>query len=668
MGDFAHCEPDYYDLGVAVASEALSASKPTRRTKELPYAARVAEAVSVLVSPVILFYVLRLRPMSPQETWDVARHSMYVFDPRDFILRFSAAVPASTLREGTRVGFLVPARLADVIFGPVPGFFVTRYFFALVTVVPTYVLLRRLYGAAAGVIGIIVIMSSPVLVTAWGTDYPDSAAVSYLAGALACLAMPSRGRGRLAWLGLAGGLLTLAIWSHQAASPLVAAAVGAYAIVLIIRDRRSLLRDAAVLAGAAFATTALLALASGLELGRANFVSVTWRSAVYLGSSSVVGQYHSTSWAWAPYRSYILALPAVVAAWMIVFLRRSIGTPQLVVGGVCGAQVVAAFALQFLGPLWILEFHFFSSLLWGAACVTISVVLAEIARPLFSSRWLRWLPAAAALAVPLVFEADTNVPAFGWWPVGVLLLLLIAAAVWAGTVLGRSRAQSVAAAIVPGVNSDRAVAAGAHVSTNARGMHDPDPAGSQGRRRIGRIGTATWFAGSLTAVTIVILGAGLVLTVAPIPHHPPLKNVSHYDQPTNYRDALGGSATHMIAVYRVESEVPGFVGNSAYPSEQLFIWHPSRQFSALEADIGLYYAGANEIPAFPNLTTAGRHLLDTSRPAEILLMSTTGAQFPVAFKSLSAYEPVRDRTAVLRSKSVVVHLWLIRLRKFMRVG
>src|ERR1700730_15207560 len=181
------------------------------------------EALLLALAPAAAFFGLRLTLMAPPDLNDPAMHTTFMIDPHDIYLRYTAAFePTERLREGARVGFLVPGRIAYLLFGGVPGFVVFRYVLALVAVVPSYLLLRRLYSRVVGVIGVIVILSCPVVILAWGTDFPDSAGVSYLLGGLACVVMPSA-RHRAGWLIGAAVLFTLAVWAVGASAPLVPA-------------------------------------------------------------------------------------------------------------------------------------------------------------------------------------------------------------------------------------------------------------------------------------------------------------------------------------------------------------------------------------------------------------------------------------------------------------
>ena len=167
----------------------------------------IVESVAVLLSPLVAFFGLRLRLMPVPDLNDPAMHTTFIIDPQSIFLRYTAAfTPTERLREASRVALLVPGRIAYLLFGALPGFVVFRYVLALVAVVPAYLLLRRLYGRSAGAVAAIVILSSPVVLTAWGTDFPNSAAVSYLIAAIACLAMPSV-RHRVAWLAVSAVLL-----------------------------------------------------------------------------------------------------------------------------------------------------------------------------------------------------------------------------------------------------------------------------------------------------------------------------------------------------------------------------------------------------------------------------------------------------------------------------
>ncbi|MBO0785725.1 MAG: glycosyltransferase family 39 protein, partial [Actinobacteria bacterium] len=579
----------------------MSAGQPRQREQPAGPWLRWAgwlEALGVVLSPAVAALVLRLRLMAPSVLPDPAIHTSYIINPQDVFTRYAAALAATgRLREGGRVGFLVPARLDYLAFGAVPGFFVTRYLLALVAVVPVYLLLRRLYGRAAGVAGIVIVLSSPVIVTAWGTDYPDSAVVSYAAGALACLAMPCTQRWRRAWVAAGGALFTLAVWSHGVAVPLVAATLAAYLGVRLARDRTGLAGDVALLAGVAAAVTGLLVLASAVLLGHANFFDVTWQGIRYLAQPSQSGTFHSASWRWAAYVSYLLVPPAVLAAFTVTVAGRvrAMPTPVLLAGAAAGAQLAVFALLQFAATVQDLEEHYFSSTLWGGVCLLLAITVAELSRPLAPHLVARWLPAAVLLAIPLGYEAAPRVPAFGWAPWGAVL----------------------AAAVI----------SAAAVARGCAGLR---------RLPLAAAGTGLALAGLAAAV--------LVLTVTPIPrHHRPPGTVPYrFDPAPDYATALGGSGSIYIDGYRIATSLPAFVGQAAYRGEQLLVWRlTQRRIDYLTYATGMYHSGYNRLQGeTPQLTAGDRSQLTSRRPAEVLLLGRSAASFPAARRALAAYRPV----------------------------
>jgi hypothetical protein len=576
----------------------------------------------VALSPVVVAVVLRLRLMAPIDLPDPAMHTTYIVDPRDVYTRYAAFYAATArLREGARVGFLVPARLSYLAFGAVHGFFALRYVFALVAVVPVYLLLRRLYGPPAGVTGVLVVLSSPVLVTAWGTDYPDSAVVSYALGAIACLAMPSL-RHRRAWLAAAGLLLTLAVWSHGVAVPLAAATLAAYLGVRVVRERDGLIGDLAVLAGAAVAVTGLLIPASAALLGHDNFITATWQAYRYMSQPVMVAASHSSSWRWAPYVAYLLVPPAVLGAFAATVIRRGgVSTPVLLVGVIAAFQLAVYAGLQFFGSVETLEQHYFSSTLWPSVLLAFAVTIGELARPLAGRPLARWLPAVVLLIVPLAYEADPHVPAFGWAPAGLVLAMMIVAAALAARAAGRL--------------------AGPVSLPAAAGL-------------------------ALTALA----GAALVLTVAPVPPHPQLPGTlpASADPPPAYASALGGSAAVYIDTYRVAAELPVFVRPATYSGEQLVMWWPVSQGGFPNREYaGMYHGLTNSLRGnLGDLTVADRKMLEQRRPAEVLLFARSAASFPAALRALSPFQPELMRTTTLRSGPAILHAWLIRLGRYFR--
>ena len=614
---------------------------------------RVAEVLALVVSPGIFYVALRLRGMAPLVFPDPSMHTTYIIDPRDILTRY-AAVFAQTarLREAARVGFLVPARTAYLLFGAVGGFFVWRYVLALVAVVPLYVLLKRLYGRWAGFAAVAVVMASPVFVTAWGTDYPDSAAISYLTGALCALAMPATPRRRVWWLLLAGSLLALAVWSHMATVPLGAAMVVAYAAVRLARSRDHLARDTAVGAGAALAVTGMLSFFSWLLLGQANFWTPTWQAVRYLDTPAQERLWHSANWHWVLYDPWLLVPPAVLVAFVVVFARRwaKVGTPQLVVGLASLLAFGVATALQFAGHVQMLEISFFSSLLWSFVAVLAALILAELAAPFVAlagpSRRHRgasrgpWseVPAILRHAVPLVllvavalaYEADPHVPAMRLdaWGAVVAAIVVAAALVWR--------------------------------------LVQQFSVGGGHRRRAGTLRAA---AGLL--VLVLIAGASLVVTVAPEVSHRVLPNVAEEpDSSPAWAKALGGNDTKLVDEYQVTSELPDFVGHAAYPGEELFTWWPRVNQGVLMGAIGMFHSGydAVSVDSFPILLPGARAKIEYRRPAQILLMSTTGDGFSTALRQLGRahahFDPDVVRRGVLSDGTFHLHVWLIDLGKY----
>lgn len=610
----------------------------------------VLEALGVLASPVVLFFALRLQEMTPPKLPDPAIFTTFVVDPRDMFIRYSAVFAStSRMREAAQVGFVVPARAFYLAFGAVGGFVAFRYVLALCAIVPLYLLLRRTYGRWAGAGGIALVMSNPVFVSAWGTNYPDAAAISYLTGATCALVMPAKESRRPWWLLSAATLLTMSVWAHGGSVPLVLAALAAYALVRLLRERGHLLRDAGVLAVGAGAVTGILAWLSGLAIGQVNYLTPTLQSERFLSRPYQEAHWHSTNWHWLLYDPYLLVPPVVLVGFVLVFARRyrRVTNTQLFLA-LCGLfEFLTAAYFQFIGKVQLVENHYFSSMLWAIAIVLLALLVAEIAKDLAESHLFAHEAAAGAsslaaraqrvvlasipfllvVGVALGYEADRNVPAMKLSPWGLTIaaIAILFVATWR-------------------------VALGWDPETNGGGVP----------RGIARA------CGALV-ILVGFLGANLLLTVAPLFPVPPLVHTVPDPVPT-YPMSLGGSATQSIDVYQVITELPGFVGHPTYKGEQLLIWWPWDELGPLLSAIGIFHADFDSVHGgFPKLTIDGVYTIDHRRPAQILLMDLKGGGFQAAVRQLRPYRPRVVRSAVLRDGTYAIHVELVDLLKYLKV-
>jgi hypothetical protein len=109
------------------------------------------------------------------------------------------------------------------------------------------------------------------------------------------------------------------------------------------------------------------------------------------------------------------------------------------------------------------------------------------------------------------------------------------------------------------------------------------------------------------------------------------------------------------------------VGNATYRGEQLLMWYPRDQTAVLIGPLGMYHDFFNSLASsLPDFTPLAASILANRRPAEVLFLSTTGAQFGAALNALTTYRPVLLRTTVMRRGPAVLHAWLILLRSFAR--
>lgn len=332
----------------------------------------------LLFAPAVAFVVLRIRPMYTFDSVDPFIYTGYAHNTPDMMARFGPHV-----YYWVRLGTIIPERLAYLAFGALPGFYVLRYLLVLLIVVPFYVLLSRLHSRTAGLLGVTLFLTSPVLYSSLGSDYPDAMIFGYLGGAFSLLFMPWRSRiVELLGVVAAGVLMTAAVHSQLVCAPFVAALVIAYvASTPKRRPWRATAVGVGVLAATAVLTTAGFSLVAKLWLGYGDIFTPTLTEFVGLQKPEQQTLWHSSSWVWAAGVPYIAVPVVVLVGWLAVVV---LGRPPRMTGGEIGAgiwlgvSVAATYYVQFRGTVAYLEFRLYSSTLWVPVLVLLTFLLLRL--------------------------------------------------------------------------------------------------------------------------------------------------------------------------------------------------------------------------------------------------------------------------------------------------
>ena len=604
-----------------VAEEAPPADGPSRRIpRSVPL-----EAAAVLLSPPVAFFGLHVARMVRPDMIDPYLYTAYAQNGRDLVERYGDG-----LYYWVRLGFILPARAAYLAFGAVPGFYVLRYLLALVAVVPVYLLLRRLYGPAAGALGVAVALSSPVILHSWGTDYPDSAAVSYLFAGTACLVMPTAARrvrlARLVWVTLCGLALALAVHCQFISAPLVAAIVLAYLAVNLRRRPLEVLAHLAVLIVCAAAVTGALAGLAQLVFGSHNIIAPTVTASEHFRTPGQLAKWHSTTWRWVLDDTYLLALPAALAGWCAARLGRG-GVPsaELTVVLAVALQGLLYTGLQFYGSTATLEYYLYSSMLWPGVCLVTALLLVALSRPLLARPWTAALPVALVALLPLLVTQFRHQLQFRLVPAGLVVVAGVAMVALCGRLAPKLPASW------PGGTATRAAAVGTAAGLVVAGCF------------------ALTIAGPAT-----LPASRLVPGQAKFPH-------------VNYAGVILGDGRREVDAYRVASGLHLMVPGARHRGDDLMMWYPPNQSTNINQAAAQYLWHINSLrQTMPRLLRVDQKTLRARRPGLLLLLSVTGDEFPAALRSLSeaSLDPVVLRTELLAAGSQRLHASLVSLGAF----
>lgn len=535
---------------------------------------------------------------------DPAISTGYVVDPQDLVSRFGVVD-----YFWTRLGFSLPAHGVLSAFGPVPGFYVFRYILALVAIVPLFLLVRRLAGASAGWIAVAALLTSSVVITGWSTDYPTSAALSYLIAGTCCLFMPAASRrARLSWAAAAGLFFGMAIGCGLVTALPVAGAVGGR--LLASRGER-LQSLAAVLyaAGGVAVALGVLAVASKLYLGYADYLVPQLQALKRFQDPVQVGYFHSSTWRWLEDDVYVLVPLAVLGGWLAAAwpaIRRGLPPAELGIAAATAITYGLYVIDQFVLKSWPLEYWMYADLLWALTVPLFVLTMLRVAGiPGAANAWRLGAVSVAVIAAPLVLRVfrDQLHLSFG---VALAVMLVPAAVVLVACVLPSIGVRLAAATVVS------------------------------------------------AATTLLVIAAPLFVL------HPGQVGYVTPDLGT----ALYATSQPALDEYTVLTEVHTLIPTARQLPGQLALWLPNQPARMVTLAEALYLAGRYQlVDPLSTLTQADADYLRAHNVPILVMFSDTGSEFGAAESSIATagIGATVLHDGVLRAGSVALHVDVLQL-------
>jgi hypothetical protein len=368
--------PDDFSRAAAGAMRNVASGMP----------ARMAEGMLLASAPAVALWVMHFPPIAQNGLVDPYVYTGYINNFEDLVQRYGVTY------YSVRFGLIAPAELAAAMFGPVGGYFVLRYVYALLAGVPFYVLARQRFGTSTAIAALALLLTSPYFARTLLWDHPDAAGVPLLFAAICFLLIEHRRR----WLldSCAALCAALAVHSHVFVAAPLAIFVALWATLSFSwrRGARRTFAPLATLVSGIALITALIAAYYRWRVGVTDMFSVTIGKSVELATGGMAA-WRTPGVDWINSQWHVLTPVALCVMALLVCSRRRPAFHEAVIWSSAAGATAFSYVVQFLFDGNSLElFYYFSYLLPFAF-----LLLALVVGGLLSGAHARLQWSAAAL-------------------------------------------------------------------------------------------------------------------------------------------------------------------------------------------------------------------------------------------------------------------------------